>query len=671
MKLKGKKIACFLALPHHSRFFISMQKEIQKEGGELIFIVTLGGYPYELDLIRRNLPFRFFRDYMSAAVKEKIKNATATLMMDWAKRCFSWEGFSRWPLFKQSWFFEGVVEEYFCIEAFMEVERPDMFIAHHECNRWGQVIGHLCRQNAIPFITFQEGDYYNDYMGFVLHTEYSVADLLWGEKTRRRLREYRCSEDKMFLIGNTHIESAVKLYSTKKAIAGIKKELKIPLKEKVILFLVDIKYGAITKEETWKSFLQGLDRLEAEATLIFKWHPAVMKNTYDEIKKVFQVLCPGAILLYDYEPYKLLALSDYCVTMGKTTLAIEALAFGKPLFALPNADTLEDYYVKTGIAQTAFPPGNWSNLFNTIEKGPPPEIRSKVEAYLTDSFYKLDGKSVDRAIDCMSYVIGVKAEIQRKGRREKMTHKTKQAEVVPGRVSFIVPSGAEPETFLATLTSLSQHVPYPDWELVIVVHHDNVKGLLPGLSGDLSVVEVESGSLGYLYNQGVKAATGEHLIFMTPGTLLLNTEGIAAGLESGIVGVPVKDAEMAPYCLGIGFDFNASPYRITEASKPAEAVGGGFLALRREIYDALEGFDEEIANHLIEADLCLKGKEAGIAIQYANEALAVKYKESYYGDDVSDVQWKNRVRFFAKWAGKLPKDEDFVAFAGDLLKVKN
>ncbi len=671
MKLKGKKVACFLALPHHSRFFIAMREEIKKEGGELIFIVTLGGYPYELDLIRRNLSFRYFRDYMSPAVKEKIKHSTTALMDDWATRCFKWDGFSRWPLFKQSWFFEGVVEEYFCIEAFMEVEKPDMFIAHHECNRWGQVIGHLCREKEIPFVTFQEGDYYNDYMGFVLHTEYSVADLLWGEKTRRRLREYRCSEDKMFLIGNTHIESAVKRYSSKQAIAKIKEELNIPLKEKVILFLVDIKYGAITKEETWKTFLQGLDRLDAAATLIFKWHPAVMKNTYDEIKTVFKSLCPDAILLYDYEPYQLLAISDFCVTMGKTTLAIESLAFGKPLFALPNSDTLEDYYVKTGIAQSVFPPGNWSALFKTLETGLPSEIQDNVDAYLSDAFFKLDGRSVERAIDCMHFILSVQSESRLKSRRKQMINKDKKQSPVPGRVSIVVPSGAEPETLVATLTSLTQHVDFPDWEVVLVVHHDAVRGLLPGLSGDLRIVESENGSLGALYNRGLQDATGEHLIFMTPGTLFLKSEGLLSGLEKGIVGMPVRDADMAPYCLGIGFDFNASPYRVVDETKPPEAVGGGILALPRVAFDKLEGFDEDIANHLIEADLCLKGKEQGIGIHYVKEALAVKYKESYFGEDVTEAQWKNRVRFFAKWTGKLPKDEDFVAFAGDLLEVKS
>ncbi len=665
-KLRGKKIACFLALPHHTRFFITLREEIKKQGGELIFIVTLSSYPYELDLIRRKISFRFYTDYLTDTVREKINASTLSLVDSWAKTCFKWDGFSRWPLFKQSWFFEGVIEEYFCMERFIDVEKPDMFIAHHECNRWGPVIGHLCHEKKIPFVTFQEGDYYNDYMGFILHTQYSVADLLWGEKTRKRLRDYHCASDKMFLIGNTHIENAIKTYNTPKAISEIRKELKIPNDKKMVLFLVDIKYGAITSAELWKEILRGLDRLEAEAVLVFKWHPSVMKSTYDDILAVFEALYPSAILLYDSDPYKLIAASDYCVTLGKTTLAIEAIAFGKPLFALPAVDSGEEYYVNMGIAQTVNPPGNWSNLFHTMKAGLPEALEKTVERVLIEYFYKLDGQSVERAVDRMSYILHVKKE---GGQMKQKKKETKDHAVKPGRVSFIIPSGSETTTLVATLSSLAEHVNYTDWEVIVVVHHDEINEILPGLSGDIHIVSARGETLASLYNQGLAAARGEYLIFMTPGTLFLKGDGILDGLENGIAGVPIKDAEMAPYCLGIGFDFNFSPYKITDESKQAEAVGGGLIAMKRDLFDELSGFDEEIANHLIETDLCLKGKEKGMDIRYLKDDLAVKYKETFYGEDLSEENWKNRVRFFAKWLGKLPKDEDIVSFSKDLLKI--
>ena len=37
---------------------------------------------------------------------------------------------------------------------------------------------------------------------------------------------------------------------------------------------------------------------------------------------------------------------------------------------------------------------------------------------------------------------------------------------VPGRISYIIPSGHDSEALLASLTSLSQNVKHDDWEVI-------------------------------------------------------------------------------------------------------------------------------------------------------------------------------------------------------------
>jgi hypothetical protein len=610
---------------------------------------------------------------MTADVRQKIREAHIELSDRWTETSYQWDGFSRWSLFKQGWFFDSLVEEYFCMEKYIEVEKPDMFIAHHECNRWGQIIGHLARKKSVPFVTFQEGDYYNDYIGFVVHTEYSNVDLLWGNKTKEVLKEYLCSDDKMFLIGNTHIDSAIKTYGSPEKVDQLKKELSIPCDKKVILFLVDIKYGGIADRETWLRFLKGLDQLGSDAVLLFKWHPSVFQGAYEKIEEMFKEIYPEARLYYMYDPYQLIAVSDYCVTLGKTTLAIEALAFGKPLFALPSSDTLEDYYVDMGIAQTAFPPGNWSNLLNTVKNGVPPEVTEKVDQYLKEYFYKLDGKSVERAVEVMGAIFDT-----RSGRSS--PKRLKLQEAVGGRVSFIVPSGADPEALLATMTSLSQKVQWPDWEVVIVVNDEQMKQFLPALSGDLRIVEAKDDRLPFLYNRGAEHATGDRFVFMKPGVLYVNGAGLPEAIKEGVAGAPIRNVDMTPYCLGMAFDFNSAPYRVTteisatgEFQNP-EFVGGGMIGIARALFESIGRFDEEIANHLAEVDFCLSAKEKNYPPQYLPECLGILFKETFNsisGDEVSDSDeaWKRRVRFFAKWVGRLPKDENFIHFAKDLLKV--
>ena len=668
MRLQGKKIACFLALPHHTRFFIPLREEIKKEGGELIFIIPLSEYPYELDLVEKNLEYRYFTDYRSPEVGKRIQQGTLDLMRDWAKTCFQWDGFFRWPLFKQSWFFEAVIEEYYCMENFIQVERPDMFIAHHECNRWGQIIGNLCRKTGVPFVTFQEGDYYNDYIGFLIHTQYSCVDLLWGEKTRQVLEDYQCSRDKMFLIGNTHIDSAIRTHSQAENIARTKEELGIPVDKKVVLFLIDIKHAGITREERWKELLNGLEHLEEEAVLVFKWHPSALRDTFDKVQEIFKKLCPKAILLYHYDSYRLLGLTDYCVTLGKTTLAIEGLMFGKPLFTFPTPDTFEDFYVKIGIAQSVYPPGNWFALFETIKNGVPEHIQSNVRQHLEHYFYKLDGQAVHRAIDVMSYVLDVREEVQENGNGSSLKHHSIGCRI-PGRISFIIPSGTDSEILLFSLNALSRNVRDSDWEVIVVVHDLEIRQVLDAVSGDLQIVESDHQRLGSLYNEGARRANGEVLVFLTPGVLFPEVDGLIEKVGDGPLGFPLRNQDGSPYCLGIGYDFNATPYKMTDDSKELEGVGGGMIVMRGDLYEQLGGFDEGVANHLVEPDFCLKAKQAGRGIKILQELSAIKVQEAYFGEDLSNENWKNRVRFFAKWVGKIPKDEDVSSFAKEVLKV--
>jgi hypothetical protein len=676
MKLKGRKIACFSGMPSHVRFFLNIREKIVSHGGNFLFVVPLSEYPLELEVVRQKLPFRYFTDYMNDEVREKTNDSVRRMLAEWTVACHKWDGFSRWPIFKQSWFFEGVIEEYFCMERFFEVEKPDLFLTHHECNRWGKVIGHLARKNGVPLVTFQEGDYHTWIPSYMVHTEYSTADLLWGKMTIDSLAEYGSSPDKMFPIGNTHIDGALKEYAPTEAAAKIRKELNIPSEKKVIFFFTDILYGGSANKDLWSRILSGIECLQDNAVCIFKWHPLVFKGAYDEIEKIFGELLPSAIMLHTYDPYKLLSISDYCVTFGSTTLAVEALAFGKPLFSYPNVDIASDFYVTTlGVAQTIYPPGNWSNLLETMKNGVPSHIQANVDKFLDDYFYKLDGKSVDRAVDIISYIIDVSVQKAKGKGPRPANNKTN----IAGRVSYIVPSGNDAEALLATLTSLSQNVKYQDWEVIVVLTDENIRGMLSGMSGDIKIIEESSDLLSVLYNRGADASTGEFLIFLRPGIVYFKDEGLIEGMREGIAGIPLKNRDMTPYCLGIGYDFNSVPYFIKEEltveaqcstfNACRGAVGGGFIAMKRGIFEVLGGFDEELANHLIEPDLCLKAKETNMPVRYLADCLAFNYKETFFGKDLSDNEWKNRVRFFAKWLGKLPKDEDFLKFAGDLLKV--
>ena len=264
----------------------------------------------------------------------------------------------------------------------------------------------------------------------------------------------------------------------------------------------------------------------------------------------------------------------------------------------------------------------------------------------------------------MSYILDVRGIRERGGAAA-------QKEFIAGKVSFIVPSGHDSEALMATLASLPRNVKHKDWEVVIVVSDIGVKETLSHISGGVSIIAAE-GNLAHLYNTGAAISSGEYLVFIRPGIEYFKDEGICNAMKEGIAGMPVKNPDLTNYCLGIGYDFNFTPYFIKEdptLKDHRDAVGGGLICMHRSIFESVRKFDDGIANHLIEPDLCLKAKELNIPIRYLSDCLAFNYRETFFGEDISDENWKNRVGFFAKWIGVLPKGDDFLSYTADITKV--
>jgi GT2 family glycosyltransferase len=53
------------------------------------------------------------------------------------------------------------------------------------------------------------------------------------------------------------------------------------------------------------------------------------------------------------------------------------------------------------------------------------------------------------------------------------------------------------------------------------------------------------------------------------------------------------------------------------------------IGIHREVFESIGGFDEGIANHLIEADICLSAKDKGYPVKYLPDCLGFVYKETF------------------------------------------
>ena len=695
MGLKNKKIAFYIAQPHHAKYMFPLAEAARAKGAQILFFTSSEMYPFEIELIKNNYKYVFASDYSDEETALKIRRATNTFCDEWIPLIFQWGGIRHWPLATQNRLIISRIEEYICIERMTRIESPDMFVALHEVNPWGKEIGHIAAKYGIPYVTLQEGDYYVDSVANAVHTEYSTAALLWGDTTVQYLEKHRCSVDKMVTVGNLFLDGIMNKYSSSSARKTIREELGIKPGKKVLVFLLGYDWAWVKIKEIWQAVCRGL--VEEELVCIFKWHAFVPVNEFQKIELLIKEIMPAAIVLQTYDPYKIISIANYCVILGRSTIALEALAWKKPLFEVESGQVDgyayggETYYAKGGLAQIISPLGNWEVLFSTMKKGLPAAIVENVDQFVKQALYKLDGRVLERAVDVMSFILETKDHGSTPLTDSGSTSPRSLSGVERGRVSFIIPSGSDAEALLSSLTSLSEGVKFPDWETVIVVNDSVIKEMLAGISGDLKVIESEGDNLSQLYNRGAEASSGEFLIFMTPGIVYLTGDGLIEAMRAGVAGMPVRNADMTPYCLGIGYDFNYSPYFIKEDGSTSltdrssslsgvegskrDAVGGGLIGINREAFTAIGGFDEGIANHLIEADICLAAKNNGCSISYLTNCLGVVYKSEAAGywqkvkDKDYDNEWKRRIRFFAKWCGKLPKDDNIIKFLGDWLKV--
>jgi len=658
MNLKGKTIACFVALPHHSRFLWPIASAAERQGARLVYFTTMSDYPYERELVLKGKDVKLLQAYGNSLTSQKKTRMLKEFLEMWTDRLFSWSGNRHWPFNQVSKLHENAFEEFLCCERFIEKEKPDMILALHERNRWGKIIGYFSRKFGIPYLTMQEGEMYEDRLSWSGHTEYSSALMLWGGATMDILIRHGAAPEKMVQVGNTHLSGLQESMDMDQVSREVRKDLGIPNGKKIILFLVGLQWGVIKDREIWEMVLSDLPQRE-DIVVVLKWHP---KITYDGYKKDFEPMLkeafPTCVAMHNYDSYRLLAAAEYCVTLGKTTIAVEAIAFGCHLFSMPDRDGVKDHYGDWGVAQAMSPNGNWKKLYKTLDEGVPDEVLQREKDFMQAYFFKGNTETIHKSLEIMELLMNKPPP--QPGRQP-------QQEMQTGRISYILPTGDDPDALFASLKSLSDNVKHDDWEVVVVIDRPEMKAVLESLSGDVVLIEHESDSLAALYNQGADAASGEILVFLKPGIATTNDTGLLEKARCVVVGVPIKTADMQPYCMGLSFDYNSVPRPIVDEGKEMQAVGGGWLATNRSLFNQLNGFDESLSNHFIEADYCLSASLKGVESELLEQGLAVVLLESCPEDVLEDEFWRKRIGFFAKWTGQSPKDDDYLEFASHLL----
>ncbi len=226
------------------------------------------------------------------------------------------------------------------------------------------------------------------------------------------------------------------------------------------------------------------------------------------------------------------------------------------------------------------------------------------------------------------------------------------------------------------LASIYRHPPKTAFEVVVVndCSDDGTTEFLNQCDG-IRVVHNES-NLGFIgsCNAGAAKATGSTLVFLNNDTEVTNNwldallETFEQWPQAGIVGARLvypdgRLQEAGGIVFNDGSGWNYGRLGPSEAGRvcfvsEADYVSGACLAISRELFQTLGGFDDHYAPAYYEdTDLCFKVRAKGLSVLYQPRSTIIHFEGISSGTDESSgikrYQAINREKFKARWGDTL------------------
>jgi GT2 family glycosyltransferase len=246
--------------------------------------------------------------------------------------------------------------------------------------------------------------------------------------------------------------------------------------------------------------------------------------------------------------------------------------------------------------------------------------------------------------------------------------------MAPAKCSIVIPAYNAVDLTEQCLRVILESTPDGTFE-IIVVDNASTDGTAEMLAafGERVRILANTENLGFsrACNQGAKAAAHPVVLFLNNDTLVqegwlpplaevLGGEGAAAVAGSRLIeedGLTIQSAGFAvrhddmPVMLYRGFP----PLEgIGDRRRRMQAVSGACLAVRREVFLELGGFDVAFLNGYEDLDFCLKVCAGGMEVWYVPESRVVHLEGSTAGR--FEREDGNRRLFRERWRGRVRRD---------------
>jgi GT2 family glycosyltransferase len=234
---------------------------------------------------------------------------------------------------------------------------------------------------------------------------------------------------------------------------------------------------------------------------------------------------------------------------------------------------------------------------------------------------------------------------------------------------------------LGCVRSIVERTDYPHYEIVLAVNGPLSAELMRFIAGEprIRVVTGDSGgafNFAATINRAARQATGEHLLLLNDDTEVIAGEWMRAMLEFsqqpeiGAVGAklffPDGRLQHTGVVIGIGGGachvLSGHPgetpgyYGSAWIIRNYSAVTGACCMTRREIFEALGGFDERFATDFNDVDYCLRARQAGYRIVVTPFARLYHFEGASFGNRERKVNPQEVALMSERWATVIAHD---------------
>jgi GT2 family glycosyltransferase/SAM-dependent methyltransferase len=223
-------------------------------------------------------------------------------------------------------------------------------------------------------------------------------------------------------------------------------------------------------------------------------------------------------------------------------------------------------------------------------------------------------------------------------------------------VSIIIPTRNRYELLDRCIASIERHTNYKNYEIVVLDNDSSEPASLAYFDQlkDRSRVCHFPGPFNFskINNFGTLQAEGEYLLFLNNDTEVIGPDWLSGMLEHaqrpevGAVGAkllyPSGTIQHAGVVMGLGgvagHAFKHMPgdrpgyFGLTDSIRDCSAVTAACMMTRREVFDELHGFDEDLAVAFNDIDLCLRMRSKGYLIVYTPLALLYHHESASRGN---------------------------------------